>query len=795
MIKTYFKSTTAITLVCLVFLSVPIIHGQTQSQRQAEGIDLILVIDESGSMGGYGEHPQPNDPHNKRNELLHIILPYIVESAYRGNVFRISVVEFGSRNGKSARWQPKVTLSMYKIQEPNTGESRSDYLQRVSAELAHLRKDRTRGYSDHGSALALVSKEIKDMGNAAVLPPMGQMGVISRLKVIFLITDGMPYVRGKNGTPLSAALLKREIKDAVKKFPAQDAILFAFGLNDADKYWDDMGYGNFWDDVAATTSDDKKNRGHAQFVSDHKKILEQILPVLTRYTNPPGLKVINGNTFDCPPYLKSLQFVVEFPRSYMTVAQAVEIIQPDKTPLNTANANEMKVNAYIDIPYPIGGIWRFKRKDPDVKLLVKKTYEKVTFLSPHSPIHMRSTHDIKFKAFGPGPNNSFVLSPDFPLQPRLIIRTPQNTKDNLNAVLDINDPGVFVSKTPYQFQASGEYIVEFEASGISGAGSPLVVLRASPEKIQVTNSTPLEIEMEEPGGKVHTSFANVNQEFCFGFYTDGGKKKVPLQDILNTNDEINAVIEVMDASSNLLIKRADFKLTQKNGSLGGTVKVDLAFMETLKILTGKRTAKVTIEFDQRHVKDSYFLVVPQTQTRLYEFQRKLGEGFLVYLIIVLILLIILVFVIGLLYLFSKHECSKDIPELIYRQESALMPDDSLKRSITVDEPKKKYKHGDIGLNVPESTELWKPELIIKRNCIDQGVSVTVKYEKFGKTPDDRKNIFRVILEKLRIKQKDESKERFRTIPLQTRFPVRPSIHRIEELKDVGMIFELKIKGK
>lgn len=793
MIVKYVKSTAVIILLCL-FIPAAAVYGQAQAIKQAEGVDLILMIDESGSMGGYGEHPHPNDPHNKRNELLHIMLPYIVESSYRGNVFRISLIEFGSRTGSSARYRPAVTLSMYKIQQPATGESRSDYLQRVSQELAHLRADRTRGYSDHGAAFQLAVNEIGKLKNIPLPPPIGQSGTNHRLTVIFLITDGLPFVKDANGTPIAAARLKQEIKQKISGFPGQDAVLFVFGLNDADKYWDELGYGTFWDLIAATTSDNKQNKGYAQFVSDHKKIVEQVLPVLTRYTNPPGLEIIKGDTFDCPPYLKSVQFVIEFPRSHMKVSQGVEIIQPDQTPLNTANAKEKKVYATIDVPYPLGGVWRFNRKDPDIKLMVKKTFQQVQFVGPVSPVHMRSNHAIRFKASGSGPNQTFAALPNFPLQAIITVTDPNNRKDTLNAAQDPNQPGVFVSAKPMQFQDAGEYLIQFEASVISGAGTPLTVLTSANEKIQVTNSTPLELMMEEPDSKIRSTTGSLDENFSFGFYTDNGNTRVPLQDVFNGSQQVDATLEVLDASGNLVIAKTDFSLKPENDKLTGFAQLDLGLMELFNIITGDRTARITAKIDQRHIKGSYFLSTPQNPNKLYQFQRELGAGMLLYLFLIAGALIILMLAAWLLYLFSKHECSKDVPLLVYCQESGLVEDDGFTRTILVDNKKIHYRNGDFGLTVPEHGS-WTPEITIKRNCTDEGVAITLEYERFGKTPADKKSVFRAILEKLHIRKADPDNERMCTVNMQTRYPRTPFIHRIEELKDIGMIFELRIQGK
>lgn len=776
-------------ILLLSLVSLPV---HSQAIREAEGIDLILLIDESGSMGGYGEHPQPNDPNNKRNELLHIILPYIVESAYKGNVFRISVVEFGSRHGSSARWRPEVTLSMYKVEKSKTGESQPDYLQRVSTELSFLRNDRARGYSDHGKALDLALKEITGMINQPLPVSLGHVGVTNRLKVVFLITDGMPYVRGKDGKSLSTTGLKREIKEEMKNFPTQKVILFVFGLNDADRYWDDMGYGDFWDLIAGTTMDDKQNKGYAQFIDNQVKIIEQILPVLSKYTNPPGVEIIYGDTFDCPPYLKSLEFIVEFPHSFMKVSQVLEITQPDGNPLDTTNAREEKVTAYVHVPYPQGGVWRFNRKDKDVRLMVKESYLEVKLLAPLSPVHLQSTHKIKFKVPGPGENNSFVQYPGFPLTANVFIETPQNTRDQLNASLSPDEPGVFVSNAGYPFSQPGQYKVEFEASIVSGSGTPLVVLKSDKETLQVTDSTPLKLVLEEPADKTGSSFGSIKREFNFGFYTIDDDKKIPLQDILKTTEKIEATVEVMDASSKVKFKRADFTLEQKNDNLTGTVEMKLPLTDILNILLNKRDMKVTVKLDNRFLKGKYFLTPPQTESSLYEFLLKIREWFWTYLLLLLILGMIVFFIGLLVVLLGRTMCSKDIPILVYRQDS-YVPDEKFTQKIEVDKRKIKIKKGDKTFFIPESSEVWKPKMKIKRNCTDKGVNITLTYEKFGKKPGDRKGILQFIMEKLKIKPRDESKERYRKVDIQTVYSRRPSKHSIKELRDNEMIFELKVK--
>jgi len=781
-------------LVYLVFLSTPITFGQSTTQKQADGVDFILVLDQSGSMGGYGKHPSPNDPFNKRNLLIGELLPYLVDSAYLGKIHRLSVVEFGSRFGSLPIWKPELTLKRKLIQAPPTGQSRAAYLQTLQQAIATLLVKRTRGDSDHGAALELALQEIAEMKKNPVPPPQGRTGTDHRLILTFLLTDGQPYVKEQNKPPLSDIQLQNEIQAIIKKFPAQDAVLFAFGLNDADNYWDG-GYGSFWDQVASTTVDNNNKRGHAQKLDNHKKILEQVLPLLTEYTNPPGLKIIDGDRYECPPYLKSIQFIIEFPRSYMKVSQVLEIYEPGNIPFSTANAREKQVVAYIDVNYPAAGVWRFTRKNPDIRLMVQETYETVSYVSPMSPISKNHSHGITFKVSGPGPHNSFVQHKQYQLQERIVIDAPNGKQDILNAEQDPNDARFFISQKEYKFDQDKEYRLAFDAVTTGVAGTPVTVLRSAVEKVQVNNSPPIELVMEEPKDQVHSSFADVDQNFRFGLYIDNRKSKVKPGDVLQTGKDIPATLEILDADSNLQVHKIDFPLSQGIDGLTGRVAHKQSWMEMIRILMGNRSVKVTVIVDQKSIKGNYFLTTPATPSRLYEFDLKLEEGMWTYLFLFFAIGTVLLALLIPLLILKMRSCSTDVPKLIYRQESELFSTEGSSKTILVDKNKIKYKHGDLGLVVPDTLEVWKPELTITRKCIDEGVSITLEYEKLGKTPADRKDLITRMLEKLKIKKSTLDDERMRQDHLQKRQPRDVVIHRIPELADSGMIFELKIQGK
>ncbi|MCP4146952.1 MAG: VWA domain-containing protein, partial [bacterium] len=279
-----------ICLILTLILMVCNFPGYAQatgsSSLQADGIDIILLIDESGSMGGSNVHPGKNDPLNKRNEFLELILKDIVPAAEKGKSFRISIIEFGSRYGSGPQWKVSLTKSAYKIPALRPSESWGHYKDRVKTELSPFFKDRFRGNSDHGEAVRIAKQEIEKLIRTPCLPvPIGQTGVAKRQKIVLLITDGQPYVK-----TLAQVPLKREIERLVGTFP-DEVILLAFGLNNSDDYWFGKGYGAFWQNVTSTTVDLQKRKGDAYFITDHDRIYQEVRFVLKKYIDSPTIVI------------------------------------------------------------------------------------------------------------------------------------------------------------------------------------------------------------------------------------------------------------------------------------------------------------------------------------------------------------------------------------------------------------------------------------------------------------------------------------------------------------------------
>jgi uncharacterized protein YegL len=764
--------------VGILFLSVITISSPAQTPgaaKQAEGVDIILLIDESGSMAGSGLHPGKNDPYNKRNNIIKIMLADLFHSSEKGYVYRISVIEFGSRYGSSDKWQAQVTLSCFKIPDMKSSETKRDYRKRVHAQLDFLNRERNRGESDHGEALRLALKEIQKMESNPLPVPLGHTGTDERLKVVFMITDGKPYVKNPAAGIFNTGKLQNEIKNIIAGFPKNRAILYVFGLNNSDDYWNAGGYGEFWEDTASTTADNKGRTGNARCIENHHKIIEQILPVLSWYTDMPPcrkVKILEGSKYDCPPYIKSLEFLVEFPRDYMSIDNSIIITQPNGSRLSADQFQVYKNHATIEIDHPIAGIWEIKRS-PGIQAVYKEECETAEYLSPLSPIPLETSHKITFKARGSGPGSTLVPLDQYPIEGKIIIISPGNKKDGLNASPDANKPGIFTSDQAFKFDQKGIYEIQFSGEVTTGSGNKKTVLESLPKKIAAANTRPLSIRLETPDS-LTSVLGSIDQAASLGFYTNG--KNIPAADVLKTNAPIEMDVIISKAGNKTLVKKS-VTLHQKQGKLKGNVKGKIGLKHLLSIIFGEVKAKLTLKIDNRFIKGDYFLEESKPDSPIPRFQLKVGERTWIYILLFIGVLVVIGMT-GLIpyMLFSRNRClggNKAVPVLVYRHGLKVNPDKSIEKVVEVYKRKLTLQPGVMSFDIPGSDKIWTPRLTIVNHCVTTGVRVTVNYEVFGADSSD--------------------KDRFEEVVLETTDNYDTDKHDIKALENYHLIFELKIK--
>lgn len=759
--------------------------------NQADGVDFLLLIDESGSMCGSKVHPGRNDPMNKRNTFMKLILPDICKATESGKRYRISMIEFGSRYGSSDQWKAKVTLSAHQIPLRLPSESKDNYFNRVSNELEDFTKDRNRGDSDHGEALRLAVHEIQKLGNIPVPVPIGQKGVQKRLKVVFMLTDGKPYVKKREESAVGQVELQREIEKMVANFPNNEVILYVLGLNSSDDYWYTGGYGSFWDDVAGSTTDKKGKHGYSQFIMNYKEMYQQILPILLSHieTLPPPPPP--GGKYDCPPYLKSIEITLEFSKNYMKLDDMISIIQPNGQILPNHYFQEEKTYARLKVDYPLPGIWTFKR-EPGIEVMVKEVAGSAEYISPVSPVSIGTEEKIIFKVPGTMPNQNFTLLPGFPIEGRISVLLPDHSEKILNAFTDPNTPGHFISTQPFKFQHEGGYNIRFTGSVITGTGEKTTVIDSGQKEITAAvidrtgekphvidpkkskikagkaSTHPVKILLEEPGS-VSSLLGSINEKIYISFYN--GKHKIPLDQLLMDKAKIQVEF-VLTMGGRRISPIHNTTLDQQTYTLSGYVEGNISWRYLFDLLLGRIDGKLTLKLDNRMLRQGYILEDPGTSSNLYEVLLDVREPFWFYLLI-LISIAALAYI--PYYFFTKTkaaELSKDIPLLVYRQSKKIDRDESVEKELTIFKKKMVFeKNLKKAFDVPGMSDRWEPELVITRVPVPMGVKVIVKYERFKANRLD--------------------KNRFEEVIMETIDNDNPAQHHIVGLEQ--MMFELQIK--
>ncbi|MCP4214838.1 MAG: hypothetical protein GY765_09280, partial [bacterium] len=186
--------------------------------------------------------------------------------------------------------------------------------------------------------------------------------------------------------------------------------------------------------------------------------------------------------------------------------------------------------------YPIAGTWTFRRK-PGIVIQVEEELGTAQYYSPVSPLPIEALHKITFKLHGGRPSQPFTQLKGYPLEGKIIINTPANTRDILNALPDTGTPGHFVSNVSYKFDQQGVYKVQFSGSAVTGAGNKERVIESGLQEVTVKNIRPVKILLESPGS-LSTLSGSISDDVKFVFHTND--RQTPIDEIVQAKPVIEA---------------------------------------------------------------------------------------------------------------------------------------------------------------------------------------------------------------------------------------------------------------
>lgn len=283
-------------------------------QSQYDGLDIVFVVDQSGSMGGI-PGVEPSDPFGLRFESPWYATYWLGEDRLlvHPNVdYRIAVVQFGT-NAETWNFGTSANPVYWQEIAPDT----RDGWQPVYDALANdLRSEMPATYQRNLGLTDILKGMQRAEDLFAALPePAGE-----RQRVIVLLTDGDPVRDSRfiQDDDEKISLMQEIEAFSVSAFPEPDYRIYVVGMNSGVNYW--RLTGPYWEritnDPCTNESCPEPELDRAGLIAsndDVGKRFQEILQDLTgALPTPEGVNVIDQQVIPgalaVPPYLESISF-------------------------------------------------------------------------------------------------------------------------------------------------------------------------------------------------------------------------------------------------------------------------------------------------------------------------------------------------------------------------------------------------------------------------------------------------------------------------------------------------------
>ena len=417
-----------IILLLLLLNTMTIINSVYANGRN--GIDVVIMIDQSGSMSGRllgsKSHPQPNDEYGHRVAITKNVVNRLAEHV-EGTPFvhQVSVIEFGT--------QASVFISNMALSyDPNSpGAALRMAQQRIS-----LLKPAKLDYTNTPAAIEKALAEFDKMDKVS--------GVLTREKFLLLITDGRPSL-----PPHSTGDLRKQTKIHSTTLTQNGANIWVVGLNDADNYWNEYDGPKFWEPIAGYDTQNTPRARLAEPAFPH-------IATVARYIVDEWLKVSGEENFGeeafCPPYLRRIVFDAHFNKP----GASLRIMNPNGRTIQPSSASDTYARYVIDDPYP-GNYQLQKTPGFSYKIYVEKYPPTLVFLSPKPTANQNIETRIIFQLMKS--YTTLDIIPDLPIEAKIHIKPPSGQTQILDA--QFNGEGKFVvTWTPIE---EGKHELSFQA--------------------------------------------------------------------------------------------------------------------------------------------------------------------------------------------------------------------------------------------------------------------------------------------------------------------------------------------
>ncbi len=455
--------------------------GQSEIQPSYRGIDVVVLVDQSGSMGGlaYGssDHPTANDPNDLRFDGTRLILEILGESRVnavssgRDIDFRVAVVDFGDFT--ETRLEPETIV-------PDSEEQWTPQLRELQDRVSAASfGQRNFGNTNHLLAFQR-ARELFDVMEAQNAPG-------PRLKAIVLLTDGIPYVLVRPAsdqatptpsldgqpaptpTPAQPIPVDRYMRDLFTyvntAFPPSEFEIFVVGMNDSDRdQWRQIE--RYWQQITG---------GQAKLTENNEQVGATLQEFLFKLLGDPGIFIPCGS-HPVNPYLRMARFTVHKakPQDRISIrVNGVDLNLEDPAKARVTGAERVIERIVVFNPEP--GFWDIICP-PTARLDPKIFFEPVPLgvdlfgLSNQQLQYVPVPIRLKLSGYGGSPLPQYT-DPQYKLQVNAEIVQPSGS---VSLPLALDAQGFY--STSFVPTEVGEHMVRITARTQSPTGEPLELL-------------------------------------------------------------------------------------------------------------------------------------------------------------------------------------------------------------------------------------------------------------------------------------------------------------------------------
>ncbi|MCD4685086.1 MAG: VWA domain-containing protein [Anaerolineae bacterium] len=475
-----------ILLSVLLLVTLHVAHAQPGNPPQYDELEIIFLVDQSGSMGGT-DHTAAHDPDGLRFEAVQYALSTLSEYHHvvlRDTTLRMAVIHFGDGAQTGLDWR------VIDSQDPQWATTESALLNQLSQSAF--------GTNDLGNTNFKAAFQ-----TAATLFNTLPNDNTARLKIIVVLTDGAPcapydpeWIDPNCTSPADQVNHMNDLLDFAQiNFPAPDYRIYILAIDANDTYW--PRFATSWQAIVG-------NHGRAERLEDSTDIGPRFVTILTDVTQmlrgetesgagtegdtlgeQVGFDQANTATIDVPPFYQTLRITIfkNEPSAQITITDPYGNVVSDVMPTVSVTGRDSAIEIQT-IQFPEPGIWHITTQNATL-LDIYKDLLRVNWrldhpsgsLQPFTPFEI--TLHLEDADGNPLPN---YANPAYALDVSVTLKPDNGPAQNMN----LTTAGTGTYTVQIIPEEVGHYALELSATSQRSDGTPFTVLHeAIPQAFDV----------------------------------------------------------------------------------------------------------------------------------------------------------------------------------------------------------------------------------------------------------------------------------------------------------------------